>query len=58
MNSFEAILVLVCVVFVGVILTEHASMERPVVYACSEVTKADPQDVQLLCKRKARKYGD
>jgi hypothetical protein len=58
MNSFEATLVLVCVIFVGVILSEYVHMEKSVVYACSEVTKADPEDVQLLCKRKARKYGD
>jgi hypothetical protein len=58
MNSFEAVIVLVCLVFVGAILSEYAHMEKSVVYACSEVTKADPQNVQLLCKRKAIKYGD
>jgi len=58
MNSFEAVIVLVCLVFVGIILGEYMKAETPVVYACSEVTKADPQDVQLLCKRKVRKYGD
>ena len=58
MNSAEAVLVLVCVIFVGIILGEYMRIETPVVYACSEVTEADPQDVQLLCKRKVRKYGD
>jgi hypothetical protein len=57
MNSFEAVIVLVCLVFAGIILGEYMKIQTPVVYACSEVTKADPQDVQLLC-RKARKYGD
>jgi len=57
MNSAEAVIVLVCMIFVGFILGEYMSIEKPVVYACSEVTKADPQDVQAICK-KVRKYGD
>jgi hypothetical protein len=58
MNSFEAVIVLVCMIFVGIILGEYMKIQTPVVYACSEVTKKDLQDVQLLCKRKVRKYGD
>jgi len=57
MNSIESVIVLVCIVFVGITLGEYMSIEKSVVYACSEVTKADPQDVQAIC-RKVRKYGD
>jgi hypothetical protein len=58
MNSVEAVVLLVCLVFIGIILGQYMEAEKSVVYACSEVTKTDPKDVQLLCKRKVRKYGD
>ena len=57
MKSHEAaVIFLVCLVFSGIILSEYVSLVKPKVYACSEVTKADPEDVQKICNKAWRRY--
>ena len=52
MNSGEAVILLVCLVFAGIILGEHQSATKTEVYMCSEVTKDSPADVKKICGRR------
>jgi hypothetical protein len=57
MNSVESVIILAWLVLIGCMLGVYVDIQEPKVYACSQVTKQDPHDVQVLCK-KVRKYGD
>ena len=54
MKSGEAVLLLVCLVFAGIILGEYMSTQEHKIYMCSEVTKDSPADVKKIC---GRRYG-
>jgi ABC-type uncharacterized transport system involved in gliding motility auxiliary subunit len=56
MRSHEAVMLLVCLVFAGIILGEYMTLTESKVYVCSEVTKDTPADVKKICEKAWRRY--